>query len=119
MKQDVKFRKELVGSTTCTLVLSVLREAPKHGYQIAQIINERSDGSLQWREGTIYPMLHRLEKQGLIEGEWQINEDENPRSKPKRVYHLTDAGLAVFSEQKEEWEVFSLMMSKLLGYGNG
>jgi len=119
MKQDVKFRKELVGSTTCTLVLSVLREAPRHGYQIAQIINERSEGSLQWREGTIYPMLHRLEKQGLIEGKWQISEDESPRSKPKRVYHLTDAGQGVFNEQKEEWQEFSLMMCKLLGYSNG
>ena len=119
MKQDVKFRKELVGSTTCTLVLSVLRESPRHGYQIAQIINERSDGSLRWREGTIYPILHRLEKQGLIKGQWQINEDNKSRSKPKRVYHLTNAGLQVFSEQKEEWEVFTLMMSKLLGYSNG
>lgn len=118
MKKDAKFRKELVGSTTCTLVLSVLRESPQHGYQIAQIINERSDGALKWREGTIYPMLHRLEKQDLIKGQWQISNDRGPGSKPKRVYQLTDTGLQAFAEQKEEWGVFAQMMTKLLGYSH-
>ena len=111
MKKTEKFRKELVGSTTCILVLSVLRESPTYGYRLAQIINERSDGLLKWREGTIYPMLHRLEKQGLIKGKWQVSDT----SKPKRVYRLTSTGIQALEQQREEWDTFSAIIDKILG----
>ncbi len=111
MKKTGKFRKELVGSTTCILVLSVLRESPTYGYRLAQIINERSDGLLKWREGTIYPMLHRLEKQGLIKGKWQVSDT----SKPKRVYRLTSTGIQALEQQREEWDTFSAIIDKILG----
>jgi PadR family transcriptional regulator PadR len=111
MKKTERFRKELVGSTTSILVLSVLCESPTYGYHLAQIINERSGGLLKWREGTIYPMLHRLEKQGLIKGNWKVSDT----TKPKRVYCLTDAGILALKEQHEEWNMFSAIMDKILG----
>jgi PadR family transcriptional regulator, regulatory protein PadR len=111
VKKTDRFRKELVGSTTSILVLSVLRESPTYGYHLAQIINERSGGLLKWREGTIYPMLHRLEKQGLIKGKWQVSDT----SKPKRVYSLTDAGLLALKQQHQEWDIFSAIIDKILG----
>lgn len=111
VKKSAKFRKELVGSTTCILVLSILKESPTYGYRLAQIINQRSGGLLKWREGTIYPMLHRLEKQGLIKGKWQVSDT----SKPKRVYGLTDAGVQALKQQHEEWDMFSAIIDKILG----
>ena len=115
MKKTGKFRKELVGSTTCILVLSVLKESPTYGYRLAQIINKRSDGLLKWREGTIYPMLHRLEKQGLITGKWQVSD----KTKPKRVYSLTDTGILALKQQREEWDTFSATINKILGHCYG
>lgn len=68
------------------LVLATLEEGPKHGYQIAVDVEEESDGAFELQHGTLYPILHRLEKEGLIEGAW---EEEGRR---RKVYSLTEGG---------------------------
>lgn len=68
------------------LVLTTLEDGPKHGYQIALDVEEESDGAFELQHGTLYPILHRLEKEGLIEGDW---EEEGRR---RKVYGLTDRG---------------------------
>ena len=68
------------------LVLTVLREEPRHGYEIALEVEERSEGTFELQHGTLYPILHRLEDEGLIAGEWS---EEGRR---RKVYHLTNAG---------------------------
>ncbi len=68
------------------LVLSVLRDGPRHGYQIALEVEERSDGAFELQHGTLYPILHRLEDEGLIEGEWS---EEGRR---RKEYRLSEAG---------------------------
>lgn len=68
------------------LVLATLEAGPRHGYQIALDVEEESDGAFELQHGTLYPILHRLEKEGLIEGTW---EEEGRR---RKVYGLTDRG---------------------------
>ena len=68
------------------LVLATLEDGPKHGYQIAVDVEEESDGAFELQHGTLYPILHRLDKEGLIEGRW---EEEGRR---RKVYGLTDEG---------------------------
>jgi DNA-binding PadR family transcriptional regulator len=84
----MKFRKELVGSTTATLILSVLNTGSAHGYEIVRRINELSDGIFEWQEGTLYPALHKLEEQELIQGTWM----EGANGKMRCVYSLTENG---------------------------
>ena len=81
----MKFRKELVGATTTPLILAVLNDAPAHGYEIVRRVGEASEGLFEWREGTIYPALHKLEKARLIRGEWE----KTSGGKKRRVYRLT------------------------------
>lgn len=68
------------------LVLATLRDAPKHGYQIALDVEERSDGTFELQHGTLYPILHRLEEEGLIEGSWTVE------GRRRKEYRLTRSG---------------------------
>lgn len=75
------------------LVLATLEDGPKHGYQIALDVEEESDGDFELQHGTLYPILHRLEKEGLIRGRW---EEEGRR---RKVYVLTDRGRRHLSQE--------------------
>lgn len=70
------------------LVLSVVRRGPAHGYQIALSVEEDTDGRFSFQHGTLYPILHRLEEEGLVKGEWG---DEGRR---RKTYRITDAGVS-------------------------
>lgn len=82
------------------LVLSLLRRAPMHGYQLAVEVEERSDGFFTFNHGTLYPILHRLEGEGLIAGEWS-NPDEG---RARKAYALTEAGRTYRAEGLREWK---------------
>jgi PadR family transcriptional regulator PadR len=107
---SMKFRKELVGSTTTTLILSVLGSAPAHGYEIVRRVNGLSDGILEWQEGTIYPALHKLEAKDLIQGRWI----EAGNGKKRRVYSLTEDGKCVLQAEAKEWSVYSQAVANVL-----
>ena len=77
-----------------TLVLSLLKHGPMHGYEMCRRIEERSAGYFTLKHSTLYPILHRLEKQGLVAGEWVAMDS----GKPKKHYHLTAAGEAFYGE---------------------
>jgi transcriptional regulator len=106
----MKFRKELVGSTTTTLILSVLGSAPAHGYEIVRRVNALSDGILEWQEGTIYPALHKLEAKDLIRGRWV--DSGNGRS--RRVYSLTPYGKDTLHAETTEWSAYSRAVANVL-----
>lgn len=78
------------------LILAALAGEARHGYQIVLDLEERSGGAFQFKHGTLYPILHRLEKEGLIEGAWS---DEGPRGK-RKAYQLTPAGRAYAAQQR-------------------
>ena len=95
--------------TLPTLILQVLNREPNHGYRIAQQIKAKSKGVLDFKEGTLYPALHKLENEGLIESYEQI---ENGRT--RRYYRLTEKGHKVLDKEREEWKQVSKAVSFIL-----
>lgn len=85
------------------LILATLRSGPHHGYQLALELEERSHGAFQFKHGTLYPILHRLEGEGLIRGDWL---DETSRRKRKR-YEITPQGRRWLEEETMAWREFS------------
>ena len=92
------------------LILSSLERGEKHGYQLALDLEERGGDRFALKHGTLYPILHDLEKRGLIEGTWS---DEGPRGKRKR-YRLTGPGSVYANRLREEWETFMSQLASLL-----
>ena len=92
------------------LLLQVIADQPAHGYALVCELRERSGGTFDLPEGTVYPALHRLERQGRIVSEW---DDHGPRR--RRVYSVTSAGLAELTVQRAEWVRFSGAVGGVLG----
>lgn len=104
-------QKELLKGSTPTLVLAVLRDDPLHGYAIAREIERRSGQSLQCKEGTLYPVLHALEQQELVEGEWA----RDSRGRERKVYRITPAGLAELDRRTRAWAEFASAVQRVIG----
>ena len=104
--------RELLRGNTPTLVLAVLADAPQHGYGIAREINQRSGDALKCKQGTLYPALHALEREGLILGEWETAE------RPRRVYVITEAGRTELARRLQAWQTFSGIMTDVTGKRN-
>ena len=108
--------KELVGASTAVLILGVLqRGGASYGYDIVRQVNEQAAGEFTWREGTIYPVLHKLERQGLIKSRWQ----ESDSGRLRKYYSLTAAGRAALQDGTRQWQVFHQMILKLTGASHG
>ena len=101
----------LAKSCNEALILAVLREGPKHGYQLALDIEQRGGGRFRFHHGTLYPILHKLEKEGLIRGTWT---DEGPRRK-RKSYALTAKGRRYAREQIREWRAFIASFLQVIG----
>lgn len=104
-------RSQLLKGTVPFLVLSVLAEGELYGYQIAQRIRERSGAFLAPSEGSLYPALHRLEREGAVAAEWRASE-LGPR---RRYYTLTPAGQKLLAEARAEWKAFTGVVSAVAG----
>src|ERR1700704_2525125 len=92
------------------LLLSVLVAEPAHGYRVIERLRERSEGTFDLAEGTVYPALHRLERAGLLRSSWA---DRAPRR--RRVYELTAAGAKALAANRIEWRQFSEGIRRVLG----
>ena len=108
-------KPDLLPGTLDMLVLKTLTTGPLHGYAIVRRIQERSKDVLQVEEGSLYPALHRMHKQGWIEAEWGVSET-NRRAK---YYSLTKAGRKQFKEEVAEWEVLSSAVAQVLRTAEG
>ena len=95
--------------TLPTLILEALVREPSHGYRIAQGIKERSKGVLDFKEGTLYPALHKLANEGLVES---YEEVENGRM--RRYYRITKSGRAVLAKDRAEWRELSRAVTVIL-----
>lgn len=103
---------ELLRGSIPAMVLAALDSGgPQHGYAIAQSINARTNNSLKFKQGTLYPVLHTLEESGFVTGEWQHESGLRPRL----VYALTDAGRAELQRRVAAWRTFAGAMDILLG----
>ena len=92
------------------LVLAALKSGPLHGYAVIQALRERSQEVFDLPEGTVYPVLHRLERAGLLSSKW---DDETGRR--RRVYQLTKAGRRAMRQQTEDWLSFARTVSAVVG----
>lgn len=99
--------------TTTLAVLKLLVDAgePMHGYQIIRALEERSQGFFQFKEGLIYPRLHQMEQEGLLESRWQ----GEPGTRRRKVYAVTDKGRRRLEAEMAQWEAFRQGMAGLLG----
>jgi transcriptional regulator len=100
---------EMKRGSTETLILALVEERARHGYEIAKLIEERSDGILQFNVASLYPLLYRLEKRGLIQGRWVEKAGERRR----RFYKLTAAGKKVLAEQRRTWSDFFAALDRV------
>jgi PadR family transcriptional regulator, regulatory protein PadR len=92
--------KDLVAASSTPLILSILADGESYGYAIAKRVGELSGGTLQWTEGMLYPLLHRLERQGHIEGRWGASESGRKR----KYYRVTKSGLGHLADQRRQWQ---------------
>ena len=105
------YSKELLKGTLEVIVLKLLAEHGKmYGYEIIKTVNERTEGRFQWKEGTLYPCLHRLESEGLIESEWQVSESKRKR----KYYHITKKGEVLLTDKVSEWGQFTDAVNQVL-----
>jgi len=101
--------KELVAASTVPLVLSVLTEGETYGYALIQRVRELSSGKIEWTEGMLYPVLHWMEKEELIESEWR--EADNGRK--RKYYRLCKEGRKALREEREQWLAVHETLTKL------
>jgi DNA-binding PadR family transcriptional regulator len=92
--------KDLVAAMATPLVLAILAEGESYGYAILKRVRELSGGDLEWTDGMLYPLLHRLERLGHLEGEWAVS----PEGRRRRNYRITASGRAHLAEQRRQWE---------------
>ena len=97
--------------STAVMILRLLAEKPMYGYQIVKELQTRSEGYFDLEQGTLYPALHRLEKDGLVSSEWEVVEDGPSR----KYYHITEAGQSELATSAQQWTDFSRHLLKLLG----
>lgn len=105
------FSRELKKGSTELLILALLDPRPRHGYELAKLIESRSSGRLRLRVGSLYPILCRLEDRGLIAGRWV----EKPGERRRRFYRLTAAGRGVLEAQRGTWLDFVDAVNQVLG----
>jgi PadR family transcriptional regulator, regulatory protein PadR len=93
--------KDLVAASATPLVLAILAEGDSYGYAIIKRVNELSRGQLEWTDGMLYPVLHRLERQGYVAAKW--GESDNGRK--RKYYRITKDGRAQLAAQQRQWQV--------------
>ncbi|NDL57110.1 PadR family transcriptional regulator [Phytoactinopolyspora mesophila] len=92
------------------MLLATLEPGPLHGYGVVEELRARSEGTLDLPSGTIYPALHRLERSGLIHGDWSVH-----NGRRRRTYTITTAGRAALAAQRTEWRGFANVVERVIG----
>ncbi len=100
--------KDLVAASATPLVLGILAEGDNYGYAILQRIGELSDGRLDWSEGMLYPLLHRLERQGQIEAFWSTESGRR-----RKYYRLTPRGQSAIADHRAQWDAVVTALGRL------
>ena len=93
------------------LVLSLLEDQPRHGYDISKLIQVRSGGALRFHVTSLYPLLYRLEEEGVVAGRWV----ESAGQRRRRYYSLTPAGRKILRSQRKSWQEFVAAISRVAG----
>jgi PadR family transcriptional regulator, regulatory protein PadR len=105
------FNRELVKGSTSLLLLQLLDDRDMYGYELVKELEARSGNGFTVKEGTLYPALHKLEKQEYIEFYWQ----EQEKGPARKYYRITEAGRELLLEKTREWQSFVKVMNKMIG----
>ena len=105
----MKAQKELVGASTGLLILSVLAREASYGYQVIKRMNDEAGDLFTWQEGTVYPILHKLEKDGLVRAQWQ----QADTGRERKYYYITAKGRGALKSGAREWHAFHEMVLRL------
>ncbi|MFA9560566.1 PadR family transcriptional regulator [Evansella sp. AB-rgal1] len=105
------FNRELVKGSTSLLLLQLLAEKDMYGYEIVKEMEKRSDKAFQVKEGTLYPALHKLEKQEVIEAYW-LDQQKGPS---RKYYRITENGQEILRQKTKEWKSFVSAIEKVIG----
>lgn len=104
-----KLERELKRGSAEVLIMALLEERQRHGYEIGRLIGDRSDGAISFHVASLYPTLYRLEDRGLIEGRWV----EKAGQRRRRYYRLTRAGRTVLARQRGTWDSFFAALNRV------
>jgi len=105
------FDRELKKGSAELLILSLVEQEPRHGYDIARLIEVRSKGVIQFKVASLYPLLYRLENRGWIQGRWV----EKAGQRRRRYYRLTSAGRQILQAQRHTWRAFAAAIARVTG----
>ena len=103
--------RELKKGSAELLILALVEERPRHGYDIGKLIEARSEGALRFNAASLYPLLYRLEKREWIEGHWT----EKAGQRRRRLYRLTTEGRKVLAAQRGGWQAFARAVNRIAG----
>ena len=103
------FSKELVAASNIPIILSILTQGEEYGYQIIKKVKEYSGGALQWSEPMLYPVLHRLERDGFIVSRWHVLDNGRKR----KYYAITPEGRALLTDKQGEWIEMIQLFTKI------
>ena len=103
--------RELKKGSAELLILALVEDRPRHGYDLGKMIEAQSKGALRFNVASLYPLLYRLEKRGWIEGRWT----EKPDERRRRLYRLTREGRKVLAAQRGGWQAFARAVSRIAG----
>lgn len=104
--------KELVGASARPILLSILAAGESYGYAILQRVHDLSEGEVAWKDGTLYPVLHRLEDEGLVASAWRVAEETGRR---RKYYRLTPAGQEALAAERRQWLRVDAVLARLWG----
>jgi DNA-binding PadR family transcriptional regulator len=107
----VQIDKDLVAAFATPLVLAILAEGESYGYAILKRVRELSDGELEWTDGMLYPLLHRLHRLGYVDREWRTP----PEGRRRRYYAITSEGHAALAEHKRQWVTVARALGDVWG----
>jgi PadR family transcriptional regulator, regulatory protein PadR len=105
----MSINRDLVAASSTPVVLAILTEGDSYGYAILQRVRELTGGEMEWKDGMLYPVLHRLEKAGLIESRWETTE----AGRKRKYYRVTRAGREQLAEERRQWHTVNQALQKI------
>jgi DNA-binding PadR family transcriptional regulator len=105
----MEISKDLMAASSTPIVLAILAEGDSYGYAILQRVRERSGGRIEWTDGMLYPVLHRLERLGHIKARWEVADSGRRR----KYYRITSAGRNQLAEERRQWQAVDATLRDL------
>lgn len=107
---QTSFSSELMRSCADLVILTLLKSRPMHGYDILVSMGDFGDGQFRFKQGTLYPLLYRLEREGWITAKWHVP----PKGKKRKVYSITSDGKRVLKQRSQQWQRFTTSVNAIL-----